>query len=162
MAGINIENTGGDASLTAGGDIVGGDKNTTTTTTSYGFAGEEDKQQFLEHIDELRSMVKEINNKVDDLEGLDDDQKEALEEELSNQIKNIRQLKKAADQLEPAVEADPSMIETIIKHLDSVSGMVNKVENLQEKSINFAETVGKILVKSAPILLSARHLFGIP
>jgi len=162
MAGINISNIGGNVSLDAGADIVGGDKTTTTTTTTtqYGFSQPEDKQQFIAHVDELRSLMKEMNSRIDDMEGLDDDQKEELEDELSNQIKNIRQLKKDADQLEPNAEPDSAVVDNITKHINSVSGIIEKIESFQEKSTNFASTVGDILVKSAPLLLSARHLFG--
>ncbi|PCJ12624.1 MAG: hypothetical protein COB04_17455 [Gammaproteobacteria bacterium] len=167
MSGFNFNNTG-DVSVDAGGDVVAGDKVTTTNTSTnnitnnYGFAQEEEKQQFLQKMDELRNYAKEINSRVDDLEGVDDDQKEALEDELTEQIKAIRQLKKVADQVEAGSEVAPGIASQIEKQVDFISNGLDKLNQLGEKSSNFMETVGNVLIKASPLLLSARHLFGIP
>ncbi len=50
--GFNFGNVGGNVSIEACGDIVAGDKTTTTTITT-GFKQEEDKQAFLQKIEEL-------------------------------------------------------------------------------------------------------------
>ena len=56
--GFHIGTVGGNASFAAGGDMVAGDKitqTTTTTTVNNGFKQDDDKQKFLQQIDELRA-----------------------------------------------------------------------------------------------------------
>src|SRR5258705_7776687 len=70
--GFNIGSVGGNASFSAGGDIVGGDKTTqttTTTTVNNGFKEDDDKQNFLQQIDELRATLRELQTKTAEAPG---------------------------------------------------------------------------------------------
>ena len=68
-AGFNIGSVGGNVSVSAGGDVVAGDKVTTTTSTTTitnGFKQEEDKQQFVRDIEDLRNALRELQTKIQD------------------------------------------------------------------------------------------------
>jgi hypothetical protein len=64
-AGFHVGSVGGNFSISAGGDVVAGDKVTTssTTTITNGFQQEEDKQQFTQKLEELRTAFREIQTK---------------------------------------------------------------------------------------------------
>ena len=76
--GFNIGSVGGNASFSAGGDIVGGDKTTQTTTTTVnnGFKQDDDKQKFLQQIDELRVTLRDLQTKIAEAPGLNQDAKD--------------------------------------------------------------------------------------
>ena len=64
--GFHVGTVGGNASFSAGGDMVAGDKTTQTTTTTAvnnGFKQDDDKQKFLQQIDELRATLRELQTK---------------------------------------------------------------------------------------------------
>jgi hypothetical protein len=63
--GFHIGTVGGNASFSAGGDMVAGDKITqsTTTTVDNGFKQDNDKQKFLQQIDELRATLRDLQTK---------------------------------------------------------------------------------------------------
>ena len=61
--GFHIGTVGGNVGITAGGDIVGGDK-TTTTTIQKGFAAEEQKQEFQAQIDQLREALRAVREEI--------------------------------------------------------------------------------------------------
>src|SRR6266478_923210 len=64
--GFHIGTVGGNASFSAGGDMVAGDKitQTTATTVNNGFKQDDDKQKFLQQIDELRATLRELQAKM--------------------------------------------------------------------------------------------------
>ena len=78
--GFNIGSVGGNASFSAGGDIVGGDKTTQTTTTTVnnGFKQDDDKQKFLQQIDELRATLRDLQTKTAEAPGLSQDVKDEI------------------------------------------------------------------------------------
>jgi hypothetical protein len=69
--GFNINTGGGSFSQSAGGDIVAGDKTTQTTVTTVtnGFKQDDDKQKFLQQIDELQAKLRELQTKTADAPG---------------------------------------------------------------------------------------------
>jgi len=62
--GFHFGNVGRDVTMKAGGDIVGGNKETTTTTIQTGFKSEEQKQEFQKQLDALREALREIKGVV--------------------------------------------------------------------------------------------------
>ena len=59
-------------------------------------------------------------------------------------------------------EAPADVASKVDGALDRAGGMIDKLKGLAEKSADVAETVGKFAVKYGPVILSARHLFGLP
>ena len=75
--GFHIGTVGGNASFSAGGDMVAGDKiaQSTTTTANNGFKQDDDKQKFLQQIDELRATLRDLQTKMAEAPELSQDAK---------------------------------------------------------------------------------------
>jgi len=60
--GFHVGVVGGNASFAAGSDMVAGDKITQTTTTNVnnGFKHDDDKQKFLQQMEELRATLRDL------------------------------------------------------------------------------------------------------
>jgi archaellum component FlaC len=147
----------------AGGDVVGGDKTTTTTTTiEKGFAGDEQKQQFQSEIDELREALRVMKTEIEASGSLDPDKKDQIVSEILAQVNALKEVKeKTADV--PTGEPAPAKIATEVEGaLDRAGGIVEKLQGLATKAADIGETVGKFALKYGPLILSARHLFGLP
>src|ERR1700758_3764083 len=82
--GFHIGTVGGNASFSAGGDMVAGDKitQTTTTTVNNGFKQDDDKQKFLLQIEELRATLRELQAKTAEAPALSQDAKDEIAAEV--------------------------------------------------------------------------------
>jgi DNA repair exonuclease SbcCD ATPase subunit len=147
--------------VTAGGDVVAGDK-TTTTTIEKGFAGDQQKQQFQSEIDQLREALQAMKTEIEASASLQQDKKDEVINGILEQIKALKEVKeKTADV--PTGKPAPAEIATKVEGaLDRAGGIVEKLQGLATKTGDVAETVGKFAVKYGPLILSARHLFGLP
>jgi hypothetical protein len=79
--GFHLGTVGGNVSFTAGGDMVAGDKITQTTTTATvnnGFKQDDDKQKFLQQIDELRAALRELQTQTAEAPGLSQEAKDEI------------------------------------------------------------------------------------
>ena len=161
--GFHFGNVSGGVKVEAGGDVVGRDKTTTSsTTTNIGFKQEEDKQQFIQQIDELRSAMREIKSQVESAPEVDEDFKDDLVMEIMQQISDLKETKEGAEEL-PVGEQPPSdKTEGIEKCLDKAGGLLEKIQGMGEKAVEFAGKAAPIIGKSLAILAGARQLFGIP
>jgi hypothetical protein len=86
--GFHIGTVGGNASFSAGGDMVAGDKitqTTTTTTVNNGFKQDDDKQKFLQQIEELRAALRELQAKTAEAPGLSQDAKDEIAADVLQQ-----------------------------------------------------------------------------
>jgi DNA repair exonuclease SbcCD ATPase subunit len=147
--------------VTAGGDVVAGDK-TTTTTIEKGFAGDQQKQQFQSEIDQLREALQAMKTEIEASASLQQDKKDEVINGILEQIKALKEVKeKTADV--PTGKPAPAEIATKVEGaLDRAGGIVEKLQGLATKTGDVAETVGKFAVKYGPLILSTRHLFGLP
>src|ERR1700745_3218887 len=93
--GFHIGTVGGNASFSAGGDMVAGDKitQTTTTTVTKGFKQDDDKQKFLQQIDELRATLRELQTKTAEAPGLSQDAKDEIAAEVLQQVNTLKKAK---------------------------------------------------------------------
>jgi hypothetical protein len=162
--GFNIGSVGGNVSLSAGGDIVAGDKTTQTTTTTInnGFKQEDDKQKFLQQIDELRAALRELQARVAEAPGLSEDAKDKIAADVMRQVNVLREAKDKAVGLPAAQQPPPDTLQVIEGGLTSTGTVLDAVATLCDKAIGVGEKVQPYLSKALPILLSARHLFGLP
>jgi hypothetical protein len=147
--------------VTAGGDVVAGDK-TTTTTIEKGFAGDQQKEQFQSEIDQLREALRAMKAEIEASASLQQDKKDEVISGILEQINELKEVKeKTADV--PTGKPAPAEIATKVEGaLDRAGGIVEKLQGLATKTGDIAETVGKFAVKYGPLILSARHLFGLP
>lgn len=160
--GFSFGNVGGSVSQTAGDDIVGRDKITTTTTTQIGFAGEEQKQQFHSEIEQLREALRAMKAEIEASASLDQDKKDEVISDILEQVKALKEVKEKTAAV-PTGKPAPAEIATKVEGaLDRADGIVHKLQGLASKSAEVAETVGKFAMKCGPLILSARHLFGLP
>jgi hypothetical protein len=161
--GFHFGNIGGNVSQSAGGDIVGGDKTTTTTTTiQKGFVDEQKKEQFHSEIEQFREALRAMKTEIEASVSLDQDKKDEVISEILQQVKALKEVKEKTADVAPGKPAPPKVATEIEGTLDSAGKIVDKLEGLAGKAGNVAETIGKFAVKYGPLILSARHLFGLP
>ena len=163
--GFNIGSVGGNASFNAGGDMVAGDKitqTTTTTTVNNGFKQDDDKQKFLQQIDELRAMLRELQTKMAQAPGLSQDAKDEIAAEVLQQVNTLKKTKDEAAALPVAQQPRPETLQVIEQGLESTSTVLDKVTTLYDKAVGICEKIEPYVSKALPILVSARHLFGLP
>jgi hypothetical protein len=147
--------------LKAGGDIVGGDK-TTTTTISKGFAGDEQKQQFQAQIDQLSEALRAMKAEIEANAAIAQDKKEALVSDIVEQVTELQEVKGETAAVPTGKPAPTEIAAKVEGALDRAGGVVDKLQGLATKTGDVAETVGKFALKYGPLILSARHLFGLP
>jgi hypothetical protein len=163
--GFNIGSVGGNVSVTAGGDVVAGDKVTTTTSTTTitnGFKQEEDKQQFVRSLEELRSTLRELQTKIQEAAGVTQDDKDKIVAEIMQQVTALKTAKEEADSLPVAQQGPPDKSKRVANYLDSTKTLLDKVNELGAKAVEIGTAVKPYVEKALPLLLSARMLFGIP
>ena len=163
--GFHIGTVGGNASFTAGGDIVAGDKitqTTTTTTVNNGFKHEDDKQKFLQQIEELRAALRELQAKTAEGPGLTQDAKDEIAAEVLQQVNTLKKAKDEAAGLPVAKQPPPEKLQVIEQGLESTGTVLDKVTALCDKAAGFGEKIEPYVSKALPILVSARHLLGLP
>src|SRR6266851_824124 len=164
--GINIGGSvGRDVSLKAGRDLVIGNKETTTTITTTitnGFKQEEDKQQFLRDIEDLRSALRELQTKIQEAAGVSQDDKDQIVAEVMQQVNALKTAKEEADSLPVAQQGPPDKSKRVANYLDTTKTLLDKVNELGAKAVEVGATLKPYVEKALPLLLSARVLFGIP
>jgi len=162
--GFNFGHVGGNVSIEAGGDIVGGDKTTTTTIITTGFKQEEDKQAFIQQVEELRKQLRQVKSEIEAADGIDEDEKDFIVMEVMQQVKALKVAKDEAGKLSAQQEPSQEKRDAIEAPLNAVDSLVSKVSKVFNKAADIGGKVKNIesLTKLVPILLSARHLFGLP
>ena len=148
--------------VTAGGDIVGGDKTTTTTTIEKGFAGSQQKEQFQSEIDQLREALRAMKAEIEASASLQQDKKDEVISGILEQINELKEVKEKTADVPTGKPAPAEIARKVEGALDRAGGIVEKLQGLATKTGDIAETVGKFAVKYGPLILSARHLFGLP
>src|SRR5262245_26094616 len=101
--GFHIGSIGGDMKMTAGGDIVGGDK--VTTTIQKGFRADDQKLRFQQQIDQLRDALRAVREQIKNHPSLSDDQKEEAEGEILQHVKALKEVKEKSAELPAGKEA---------------------------------------------------------
>lgn len=164
--GFNIGSVAGDASFSAGGDIVAGDKITRTTTTTVtidgGFRQESDKQQFLQQIEELRTALRELQSKMQTAPEVSDDDKDEIAAAVLQQLGALKKTKEEAAGVAVDVQPPAEKRATIERTLQDTCTVLDKVKDVCDRTVGIAEKVGPYVARALPLLLSARHLFGLP
>jgi predicted phage gp36 major capsid-like protein len=163
QGGFHIGNVGGSVNTNVGGDMVGRDKITTTTTTiQKGFASEQKKQEFQEQIDQLREALRTMKTDIEKSAALDQDKKDQITSEILQKLNALKEVKDETAVV-PAGKAPPAQVAAKVEGaLERTGGIVQKLQDVATKGSELAETVGKFAVKYGPLILSARHLFGLP
>jgi hypothetical protein len=162
--GFQIGTVGGSASFSAGGDMVAGDKitQTTTTTVKNGFKQDDDKQKFLQQIEELRATLRELQSKMAEVPGLSQDAKDEIAAEVLQQVNTLKKAKDEAAGLPAAQQAPPGTLQVIQQGLEGTGTVLDKVKTLCDQAVGIGEKIEPYVSTAVPILLSARHLFGLP
>jgi len=163
--GINIRNVGRDVSIKTGRDIIIQNTDTTTTNTTTitsGFKQEEDKQQFVRDIEDLRSALRELQTKIQETAGVSQDDKDKLAAEVIQQVIALKTAKEEAENLTVAQEGPPDKCKLIANYLDTTKTLLDKVNALGAKAVEMGAALKPYVEKALPLLASARVLFGIP
>jgi hypothetical protein len=163
--GFNIGTVGGNVAVTAGGDVVAGDKTTTTTSTTAitnGFKQEEDKQQFVHDLEDLRNALRELQAKIQEAPGVSQDDKDKIAAEVMQQVMTLKTAKEEASSLPVAQQGSPDKGKRIASYLDTTKTLLDKVNDLGAKAVEIGSTLKPYVDKALPLLLSAKMLFGIP
>jgi len=167
MGGFSFGNIGGNVNMNAGGDIVGGDKNTTTTTTSNqviqkGFKDSNDKEEFLNQVKEFQGMMRDIKKEIEKNNDIDEDEKDDLVMEIMSQIKALKTVNQEANDISPGSEVEEEQSSTFEKRFDQTSQFIDRIAEFANKTKSISEKITPTVKRMLPILSSARHLFGIP
>jgi predicted phage gp36 major capsid-like protein len=161
--GFHFGPVGGDVEMKAGGDIVGGDKNTTTTIQiQRGFAAEDQKQQFQAQIDQLREVLRAVKAQIEASPSLNDDQKEEAAGEILQHVKALKEVKEKTAALPAGKQAPADVGSLVDTTLNPASGILDKLQSLAKTTGDVAGKVGEFAGKYGPLIASARHLFGLP
>ncbi len=163
--GFHFGNVGRDAKMNAGGDIVAGDKHTVTTSTTTiqsGFQSEEQKQEFQKQLEALRETLRDIKAKVEASAGLSADEKDELTTEILQHVKALKEVKETTADLPPGQKPPADIGKMVESNLEKASGILDKVQAVAKKSAELAANIGEFALKYGPLVLSARHLFGLP
>ena len=150
------------------GDVVGGNNVIKTTTTithgvkqerdaaeiTHGFKQERDKTEFLQRIDELLATLREIRTTVGTLDGLDDDQTDEINEDVTQQVKDLKTVKETFKDMPAGTEAPKGKAEILGTYLDATAMLMDTLKQMGEATAASAE-------KIAPTLASVRRLFGL-
>src|SRR5260221_11727176 len=119
--GFHFGNVGRDVTMKAGGDIVGGNKETTTTTTTTiqtGFKSEEQKQEFQKQLDALREALREINGGGETSAGLTADEKDEVSHEILHHVRTVKVVKETTAELSPGQNLAADVVQTVDSNLE--------------------------------------------
>ena len=161
--GFHIGKVGGAVGITAGGDIVGRDKITTTTTTTTikGFADDDKKRQFQSEIEQLREALRAMKAAIE-ASGLDDDSKDEMVSQILQATRGLKEAKEKAAEVSPKKDAPAEVSAAVESALDRAGGLVDSLQRVAGKAADIGEKVGEFVARYGPLVLSARHLFGLP
>lgn len=161
--GFNIGSVGGNAVFSAGGDMVAGDKITQTAATpiNAGFKQEDDKRQFLQQIEDLRSTLRELQTKMQAVPGISEDVKDEIVADVLQQIGALKKMKEKAACLPVAEQSPADQCKHIETTLQGTGTVLDKVKEVCERTVGTAEKVAPYVSKAQSIVLSARHRFGL-
>jgi hypothetical protein len=110
----------------------------------------------------LRDALRGIKAEIEAHPSLSTDQKEEAVGEILQHVKALKdvQVKTAALPAGKPAPADVgSFVETT---LERAGGIIDKLQSLAKTGGEMAGKVGEFGMKYAPLILSARHLFGLP
>jgi hypothetical protein len=157
--GFHFGTVGRDVKIEAGGDIVAGDKISTTTT---GFQQQSDKDEFVKQLGELRSALRDIKTQIADIERLDEDAKDELSLDILQQLSELKNAMAQAEGLDVGRAPPSEQFESVTGCLDRTGLVLDKIKSLGENASELAANVTPVLLRTLPLLASARHLIGLP
>jgi hypothetical protein len=162
--GFHIGTVVGNASFWAGGDMVAGDKitQTTTTTVNSGFKRDDAKQQFLQLIEELRTILRDLQATTAQEPRLSQGTKDEITAAALQQVEALEIAKNQAADLSVNQHPPPETLQLIEQGLASTVTVLDKVTAVCDKTVGLGEKIEPYVTKALPLLLSARHLFGLP
>jgi glutaredoxin 2 len=151
---VNIKNS--EKNNQAGADIVARDKITITdhSTHYHGFKKEQDKEQFLSEIKNLRTLLRSIKGEIEGSDQLDQPERDEMSLNLIQQIKALKAVKKETANLLAGQEA--SSEQTL-----SITDCFEKTNELMDKAHAFGEKVAELSIKITPVVMTLKSLFGL-
>ena len=140
----------------AGNDIIGRDKITTSDNSTHynGFKKEQDKEQFLDEIENLKALLRSVKNEVEASDKLDEDEKDEISLQLMQQTKTLKEVKEQAESLPAGQEASEEQSLSLTECLDKTGELMDKAES-------FGETIAELTIKATPVLVTLKTLFGL-
>jgi len=141
------------------GDIIWGDKIMITTT---GFKQEQDKQDFLKQIEELRATLRQMLAEISNAQELDQETKDGLVLEVAVQINQLGTAKTTAKTVAVAQQVPEEERKTLEDCLKSTETLLDKVKSAGKKVAEWTATLAHHVEIGLSILVSAKQLFGMP
>ena len=158
VGGVHIGNIGGD--FAPSGDIVGRDKVTKSITN--GFQQEESKTQFARDIEDLRDILDKIRTEIQKATEVSQDDKDNLITEIKQQVDALKTAKEESDTLLIAQQPLPEKSNRIMSCLQNAGTLLDNINKVSERAVELGKTLKPYIERGLPLLLSARHLFGLP
>ncbi len=94
--------------------------------------------------------------------GLTADEKDELSTEILHHVKTLKEVKETTAELSPGQKPPVDIGQMVESNLEQAGSILDKVQTVAKKSVELAAKVGEFGVKYGPLVLSARHLFGLP
>jgi len=105
---------------------------------------------------------REISSQVESIEQIDEDTKDRLVVELLQQVSELKQARRDAEQFQPGQSPSAERLRLVSLCLDKADKLFDKIKFIGNTATGIAERVVPIVAKTLPILASARNLIGIP
>jgi hypothetical protein len=160
--GFHFGNVGRNVDITAGGDVVSGDKITMTSTITHGFQGDGQKQQFQEQVDQLRAALIDLRAAIEGSKTLPEAKKREAAAQIADSDEALRTVKDVAAEIPAGKRAPEEATTTVQTKLERAAGIIATLKTLTESAVDLAASVGTFAAKYGPLILSSRHLFGLP
>lgn len=109
-----------------------------TTSTYNGFKQEEDKQQFISELENLRKLMRNIRDEVSAADGVDEDDKDEIFADLIKQINDLKAAKQQAEEIATTLAAENRPI-ILCATLSSSDCLKNKGINAIDAFFEFWE-----------------------
>ncbi len=129
--------------LSAGGDIVGGNKVTTTSIETKSFAGEKEKADFDAKVAELIATVRTMRDELKAQPGLSEDDKEEIEKIVGAQVSVLKEAKQQAAALPVAQPIPTEAVTNLETALEQAGGLPEKLKNTVQKAGGAMATLQK-------------------
>lgn len=169
ISGLRFGNIGGNVTIQqAEGDLVGRDKITTTqhipatpAMLTYGFKQAADKTEFLQQIEEVRTLLRELKSAVEALNDLHPDQKDELAMDVMQQVKDLKTVKDIAETIVIGQEASQEQVNLVKKSLDKTATLLMQpLKNIGGRATG-AEKIGSAATNALSLLAHVRRLLGL-
>ncbi|MCP4697624.1 MAG: hypothetical protein GY862_12350 [Gammaproteobacteria bacterium] len=155
----SVQQAGGDI---AGRDVISGDKiGRDQVSAAQKFQNEQDKQEFIAQLEQLRGALREIKTEVEQARELSEDDKDALAMEIMQRIQDLKAAGEEAQTVPAGEQTPPETRKSLMEYLQAAGSLVEKTQKMSEKAAELTLKLAPAVSRAMPLLIKARQLFGL-